>query len=80
VAYQILILPGELLQRWARFVNLGIKNTLLQKLLLCPYCFAGQMSLWLCVALIFHGYSAEILISVPATIVVVYFVVNKWFK
>ena len=80
VAYQILIRPGELLQRWARFVNLGIKNTLLQKLLLCPYCFAGQMSLWSCLVLIFWGCNHEILISVPATIVVVYFVVHKWFK
>ena len=80
VAYQIVIRPGELLQLWARFVNLGIKNTLLQKLLLCPYCFVGQMSFWLCVALIFDGYGTEILISVPATIVVVYFVVYKWFK
>jgi hypothetical protein len=80
VAYQILIRPGELLQRWARFVNLGIKNTLLQKLLLCPYCFAGQMSLWSCLVLIFWGCNPETLISVPATIVVVYFVVHKWFK
>lgn len=80
VAYQILIRPGELLQMWARFVNLGIKNTMLQKLFLCPYCFAGQLSFWLCVALIFDGYGPEILISVPATIVVVYFVVHKWFK
>ena len=80
VAYQILIRPGELLQRLARFVNLGIKNTMLQKLLLCPYCFAGQMSLWSCLVLIYLGYGPDILISVPATIVVVYFVVNKWFK
>ena len=80
VAYQILIRPGELLQRWARFVNLDIKNTMLQKLLLCPYCFGGQMSLWSCLVLIFMGYGTEILISVPSTIIVVYFVVNKWFK
>jgi len=80
VAYQILIRPGELLQIWARFVNLGIKNTMLQKLLLCPYCLGGQLSLWSCLVLIYLGHGPEIIISVPATIVVVYFVVHKWFK
>ncbi len=80
VAYQIVIRPGELLQLWARFVNLGIKNTMLQKLLLCPYCLGGQLSLWTCLVLIYFCCNPEILISVPATIVVVYFVVHKWFK
>lgn len=81
IAYQILIRPGELLQRWARFVNFGIKNTMLQKLLLCSYCFGGQLALWSCLVLIFLDRGRlEIFISVPATIVIVYFVVHKWFK
>lgn len=38
--------PGELLQGVARFVNLRIKNSFIKKLLLCPYCLAGQLALW----------------------------------
>lgn len=39
--------PGELLQGVARWVNLNVKNEKFRKLLMCPYCFAGQLSLWL---------------------------------
>lgn len=80
VAYQILIRPGELLQLWARFVNLGIKNTMLQKLLLCPYCFGGQIALWSSLACFIKGYGVEVFLSVPCTIVIVYFVVVNNFK
>ena len=80
VSYQILIMPGELLQSWSRFVNINMQGSILQKLLLCPYCVGGQISLWCSVACIIKGYGVECLASVPTTIVVVYFVVKNNFK
>lgn len=80
VSYQILIMPGELLQGWARFVNLNMQGSMFQKLLLCPYCFGGQISLWCSIACIGKGYGAGCLMSVPCTIVIVYFVVKNNFK
>ena len=80
VAYQIMIMPGELLQGWARFVNINMHGSMFQKLLLCPYCFGGQIALWCSIACIVKGYSVECLISVPCTIVIVYFVIKNNFK
>ena len=80
IAYQIMIRQGEILQGWARYVNLNIKYSTLQKLLLCPYCLGGQLALWSSIYYIIKGHGVECLISVPTTIVVVYFVVHKWFK
>ena len=80
LAYQIIIRPGELLQSWARFVNLQINNKTLQKLLLCPYCLGGQISLWLSVYYFISGNNIKCFVSVPGTIVIVYFVVKKHFN
>jgi hypothetical protein len=38
--------PNELLQSYARFVNMKIENFYLKKLFLCPHCLAGQFALW----------------------------------
>lgn len=43
----VLMQPGELLQEVSRYINLNIKNAKTRKLLLCPYCISGQLSLWL---------------------------------
>ena len=80
VAYQIMIMPGELLQVWARFVNINLKDSIFRKLLLCPYCFGGQIALWMSLGLIYKGYGIECLLSVPCTIVAVYFIVKSNFK
>lgn len=80
VAYQIIIRPGELLQSWARFVNLQINNKTLQKLLLCPYCLGGQIALWLSVYYVYKGHSIECIMSVPTSIIIIYFVVINNFK
>jgi len=80
VAYQIVIRPGELLQSWARFVNLQINNKTLQKLLLCPYCLGGQIALWLSVYYICTGHSIGCIISVPTSIIIIYFVLINNFK
>ena len=80
IAYQILIMPSELLQGWARWVNLTFAETPIQKLLLCPYCFGGQLAFWSSLACVLKGHSIECFISVPCTIVVVYFMVKNNFK
>ena len=80
LAYQIMIRPGELLQSWARFVNMTFAGTSIQKMLLCPYCFGGQIALWSSVACFIKGYGSEVFLSVPCTIVIVYFVVVNNFK
>ena len=99
IAYQILIMPGELLQGWARFVNTfsfrireisydeAVKNSgyntyvmFFRKLLLCPYCFGGQLALWTSLGLIYKGYGSYVLLSVPCVIVAVYFIVKSNFK
>lgn len=39
--------PGELLQAYARFVNFKLKKYFyIHKLLICPWCIAGQFALW----------------------------------
>lgn len=39
--------PGELLEAYARFVNFKLKKYFyIHKLLLCPWCIAGQFALW----------------------------------
>ena len=80
IAYQIMIMPGEILQRWARFVNFTFAGSSIQKMLLCPYCFGGQIALWSSIACIVKGYGVECLISIPCTIVLVYFVVKNNFQ
>lgn len=79
IAYQILIMPGELLQSYARFVNLNF-NDIFKKLLMCPYCFGGQLALWASIVLISMGHGIEVLMSVPCTIVAVYFIVKHNFR
>lgn len=51
ITLYLLYKPGELLQFIPRFINTKIKSKLLNKLLLCPYCFAGQLWLW---SVVFH--------------------------
>jgi len=80
VAYQIVIRPGELLQSWARFVNLNMTSELIKKLLLCPYCLGGQIALWLSLYYIYSGHSIGCIMSVPASIIIIYFVVKNHFK
>ena len=80
IAYQIMIRQGELLQEWARYVYLNIKHPTLKKILLCPYCLGGQIALWSSIYYIIKGHGVECLISVPTTIVVVYFVVVNNFR
>lgn len=80
IAYEIMIMPGELLQRWARFINVYYEGSIFRKLLLCPYCFGGQIALWISVSLAFKTHDIYYLLSVPCTIVTVYFVVKHNFK
>lgn len=46
ITIYITMQPGELLQGVARFINIRINNSLVRKLLICPYCLAGQLALW----------------------------------
>jgi hypothetical protein len=80
IAYQIMIMPGELLQRWARFINTYYEGSIFRKLILCPYCIGGQIALWISVALTFKTHEVYFFLSVPCTIVAVYFFVKHNFK
>lgn len=73
ICYQILIQRGELLQTWARYVNLSNMPELLKKLFLCSHCVAGQLSFYSSIFFYFSDYGAEVFISVPFSIVIVYF-------
>ena len=45
--YHELCKPNELLMPWARYWNLeSSAPKLLRKLIVCPYCIAGQIALW----------------------------------
>ena len=67
--------PGELLQGVARWINLNVNNNKLRKLLMCPYCFAGQLSLW--IYLFTEPFVLEnLIITVCMSILVTYFVVK----
>lgn len=70
ICYNILIKQGELLQFWARFINMSKAPTLLKKLLLCPHCVAGQMALWQCV------YYDDHYLAIPVSIILVYYFIT----
>ena len=38
--------PGEIFQGVARFINTRVGSSFIRKLLLCPYCLAGQLAFW----------------------------------
>lgn len=67
ICYNILIARGELLQFVARAINLSDLPNIIKKLLLCPYCIAGQLALWQCV------YYNDYYISIPISIIIVYY-------
>jgi len=73
IAYQILIEPGEILQWWSRYVNFNVKDGWIKKLILCPYCLWGNISLWVCVTdFIYKGFDVYVLMAIPMTIITVY--------
>jgi len=71
-AYWVLTQPGELLQHWARFVNIEIKNKTLKKLLICPYCMGGQIMFWTSVVFSIKDQTGWYFISVPVVIVFIH--------
>ena len=86
-AYSIMIRQGELLQVWARFLNRwnDLNDTtftrFITKLLLCPYCWAGQISLWSCLFVTINlGSGFEVFITVPFSIVTMWFLSNEYLK
>jgi len=70
ICYSILIRNGELLQVFARYVNMSNYNPLIKKLLLCPHCVAGQIALWQCV------YENDNYIAIPVTIIFVFYFIT----
>jgi hypothetical protein len=78
ICYQILIQRGELLQIWARFVNISNMPAILKKLFLCAHCVAGQLSLYSSI-LIYINSGAVTFVAVPFCIVLVYFFNLKMF-
>jgi hypothetical protein len=86
-AYSIMIRQGELLQVWARLLNgwndreQSFISGLVTKLFLCPYCFAGQLSMYSCFFLLFDNKGGfELFISVPFSIVIMWFLSNEYLK
>jgi hypothetical protein len=71
LCYNILIRQGELLQLWARYVNLSNWNNYIKKLLLCPHCVAGQLALWQCI------YYSNFWVAIPISIVLVFYIVKQ---
>jgi hypothetical protein len=78
ICYQILIQRGELLQSWARFVNISNMPNILKKLFLCSHCVAGQLSLYGSIYL-YSNSGAVTFVAVPFSIVFVYFFNLKMF-
>lgn len=86
-AYSIMIRQGEILQSWARLLNNWNEDTqtwyskLISKLFLCPYCFAGQLSMWISFYyLLVNKGGCEIFITVPFSIVIMWFLANEYLK
>ena len=80
-SYHILTLQGELLQAWARMINTSNLDEWIKKLILCPYCLGGQISLWLSFFFVFNkGADLIVFFSVPFSIVVIYFFIKHNFK
>lgn len=65
--------PGELLMYYVRWVNTTIENTLIKKILTCPWCIGGQISFWWGVYMVIGKQSEiDVFIAVPATILITY--------
>jgi hypothetical protein len=86
-AYSIMIRQGELLQVWARLLNRwndweqSFISGLVSKLFLCPYCFAGQLSMYSCFYFVIKtGSGFETFIAVPFSIVIMWFLSNEYLK
>jgi hypothetical protein len=46
IVFNELIRPNELMQGYARFANMYVQNFFIKKLLICPWCIAGQLAMW----------------------------------
>ena len=78
--------PGELFQGVARFINTRVNNNIIRKLLLCPYCLAGQLAL--CTVFVIHyfffleggllplSFLKDLILSVSGSIITVWLFVK----
>lgn len=71
-AYDDLTQPGELFGFYRKWIYESNLSDFLKKMWTCPYCMAGRFTLYISILQIIYGSSYEVLISVPAVIVLVY--------
>ncbi len=76
-AFDRITQPGELLTKYMQWVANNVPNRIVNKLMTCPWCIAGQMSLWFDImCLISFDCDVWELVAltanIPASIVLVY--------
>lgn len=76
-AFDRITQPGELLTKYMQWVANNVQNRLVNKLMTCPWCIAGQMALWFDIfCLVSFACDAWELVAltanIPASIVLVY--------
>ncbi len=76
-AFDRITQPGELLTKYMQWVSTNVPNRLVNKLMTCPWCIAGQMALWFDIfCLVSFACDALELVAltanIPASIVLVY--------
>lgn len=81
-------MSGGLLQEVAQWINdqgcngyKNVKSAKIRKLMQCPYCISGQLSL---IATLFHlvfvGFELELLLSVPLSINLTYILYHNLYE
>lgn len=68
LTWYLLIKSGGLLQCVSQWANTRYDNTLFSKLIQCPYCVAGQLSLFTSIVVMFLTGELIVLLSAPITI------------
>lgn len=77
-AFDRITQPGELLTKYMQWVANNVPNRLVNKLMTCPWCIAGQMALWFDFVVLHSFDNVEVwdvvtlTANIPASIVLVY--------
>ncbi len=77
-AFDRMTQPGELLTKYMQWVANNVPNRLVNKLITCPWCIAGQMALWFDIFYSFSLFDVDVwdvvtlTANIPASILIVY--------
>ena len=83
LTWWILLQKGALLQSVALYFNTKVENQYVKKAFMCPYCFAGQLGLWMSLWIFImtqdftqSDWNTELFLCAPISINVVFLIIH----